>query len=138
MHNVSAYQSADRSTWTRIDMLLMLYTRCLEHIQAIQTAIDNGQRADELIQRTRASAIVATIRSGIITEYGEIPQRIDQLAEFVQVALAQGDRRQLQSAETVIRKLCEGFEAIREEAIRLEAVGEIEPLSMNTTVDTTI
>lgn len=138
MPNVSAYQTEDRSTWTRIDMLVMLYSRCLEHIQAIQVAMDKGNRADEVIQRTRAAAIVATIRSGIVTEYGEIPQRVDQLAEFVQLALIEGDKRQLQSAETVIRKLSEGFEGIREEAHRMELSGEIEPLSMDATLDTTV
>jgi flagellin-specific chaperone FliS len=138
MPNVSAYQTEDRSTWTRIDMLVMLYARCLEHIQAILAAMDKGNRADEVIQRTRAAAIVATIRSGIVTEYGEIPQRIDQLAEFVQLALIEGDQRQLQSAETVIRKLSEGFEAIRDEATRMELTGELEPLSMDATVDTTV
>ena len=135
---LNAYQSTDRSTWTRIQMLVMLYARGIEHLDGVLRAIEKQQRADEVIQRTRAAAIAAAIRSGINTEYGEIPTRIDQLIEFVQSVVVQGDAAQIRAAKDVMQKLYEGFEGIRNEANRLEVAGELPPLEQASTVNTTL
>lgn len=134
----AAYRTQESATWTRVEMVLALYARGIEHIEEALRARQLGNLADDVIHRTRAAAIVAAIRSGILTEYGEIPQRIDQLCEFVQSCLIDQDPTRLEVALKVMQDLHEAFEGIREEANQLEARGEIPPLSNASTIDATV
>lgn len=138
MTTVAAYKARDNRPWTRIEMLLSLYEKAIEHLQQAIAAIDTPDTPTLILQRTRAATVVTAIRSGILTEYGDVPAKVDQLCEFVQLCLANGDRRHLESALKVLTKLHEGFLGVRDEANRLETIGEILPMPTTTTFEATV
>ena len=59
------------------------------------------------------------------SEYGELPEKIAVLCEYVGQCLLDGSDEKMVSAVNVLTTLKEGFDAIREEANRLEKAGEI-------------
>ena len=131
------YPSTQRVEWTRIDMLLALYSGAMEQLQATIDATAQHNSVDALTHRMRAAALVVAIRSGIDTRLDELPLKIDQLCEFVQHCLANGDEPSLASALRVLTELHAGFAGIRTESLRLEKEGTIPPLNTAPQLDAT-
>ena len=109
-------------------MLLALYNKAIEHLTESLQSLDRNDTAANILQRTRAATVLVAIRSGIVTEYGEIPAKIDQLCEYVQLCVADGSRERIESACLVMGKLRDGFAGIRDEANQMELGGEIESI----------
>lgn len=126
-----AYRKQQASSWTRIDLVLALYARAEEVLQSL---LDGP---DEFPQRLQLVRLVMGIRQGLDFRYGELPQRIDQLCEFVQQQALQGDLDQLRATQPVLRTLREAFQEIRDEAAELEARGEISPPPADSSVQRT-
>jgi flagellin-specific chaperone FliS len=138
MRSLDAYKSNDAMRWARIDMLLALYEGTLQQLRLTIQAVTARDQVRATTHRTRAAALVTTIRSGIAPEHGEIAIRIDQLCEFVQHALLEGDVDRLRSAERVLQDIHSAFLQIRDEARRLEAEGVIPPLPQEATIDASV
>ncbi len=120
--------------WTRIDMLLVLFDGTLEHVeQAIVTA--DGNQEQSLHHRIRATSLVSVLRSGLDLQFGELPDRLNRLYEFVQEGLIRGDLNMMRSGHKVLTEVREGFRGIRSKAIEMEQAGEIEPLAIEATLD---
>ena len=125
----AAYKSQEPSTtWTRIEMLLALYNKAIEHLDDSLRSLAQNDVATNVLQRTRAATVIVAIRSGILTEYGDIPTKIDQLCEYVQQCIADGSRERIESARGVMSTLREGFEGIRTDANAMERNGEIKSI----------
>ncbi len=138
MNPYNSYQAAQSERWTRIEMLLALYARGIEHIQSAIDASVSGDETVSVVQRAKSAAVVATIRSGIEVKEGEVTENIDRLCEFVQACLARADVEHLKAGLRVLEQIAEGFQGIRDEAIRLERAGEIPTLPEIVTLDATI
>lgn len=139
MPTPSAYKSQSPQPWTRIELLLALYDRAVENLDNCLGSLAKNDTASYVLQRTRAAAIVTAIRSGVLTEYGEIPNKVDQLCEYVQMCLAEGTGERISSARKVMNSLREGFKGICDEANRLERAGEIPSLPhVSTTFEATV
>ena len=132
MPEKSPYETAVTG-WTRADMLLALYNGAIEQIEL---AIADGPSS--IVHRTRAAALVTAIRTGIDTDVDELSTQIDQLCEFVQHCLAEGDAKRMQSALKVLQEIRDGFEGVRDDANRREQTGEIPALSTQATVDASV
>lgn len=121
----NAYQTQNLVNWTRIDMLLALYDRAIEHCRAY---CDNADQAARELHRVRAIRIVMHLRLGLNLELGEVPQRVAQLLEFVHHCLLNGGAASVGDGCKILTTLREGFGGIQEEAIELERRGEIPPV----------
>ena len=130
-------QSSEPLKWTRIEMLLSLYQGANEQIELAIQATDSSQLGQAAVHRTRAAALVTAIRSGIDPQHGQLPVSIDQLCEFVQFCLAEGDANKMRSALKVMTELQEGFAGIRDDAVRMEQNGEIPGLPDDASVEVT-
>lgn len=121
---------------SRIEMLLDLLhatQQCLE--QTVQ--VSRGHQAGEAFRlRSRALALLGGLQSGVEPNGSEVTQKISQLYEYVQHCLVEGDERLLVSALSVLQRLTEGFEGIREEAHRLEQTGAVPPVVSAPILDT--
>ncbi len=132
-----AYKSTQSTSWTRIEMLLALYSKTIEHVQAALDNLEQGNAAQSLLHRTRAAALVVAIRSGIDPQ-ADAQFKIDPLCEYMQLALGIGDVKHLMSTLKILKDLHEAFANVREQAVALERDGKIPPLPLAPQLDATI
>lgn len=113
--------------WTRIDMLLALYSRAISAIRAAQAAHASGD--DQLLsaKSMEASRFLLGIHSGLNTDEYPIAGEIARLLNFVARRL---DEQNYDEAVYFLEKLLNSFEKIRAEAAKLEKDGHI-PALMN-------
>ena len=121
-------------SWTRIDMLLALYNAAINHIQQAQAAMDDNDERAARRSRMKALRIVVALRAGLNPEYGELVEKLESLCHFVETCLEAGSREDLASSIRVLNTLREGYEGVREEAVKLESDGTIPPLQMDSAV----
>ena len=92
----AAYQQPRSNAWTRIDMLNELYGAATEETRKVAEDIEANPNAT-MTHRVRAIALVNAIESGLDLDQGELPQRIQQLCQFVEASLVAGRRGSNQS-----------------------------------------
>jgi flagellar secretion chaperone FliS len=119
MNPLQAYRQQRALGWTRIDMLLALYTKAVDRTEAALTALRNNDRAAKSLL-TKAALLVNGLASGVDASQGELPLNILRLYEFVLHSFRSADADQVAAALDVLRTLHKGFNGIREEAVQLE------------------
>lgn len=133
----NAYKATKSTAWTRIEMLLALYAKAIEHVEAAQRALNDGQAAPHVLHRTRAATLIVAIRSGIDAQ-ADSQFKIDQLCEYMQRAVGIGDEKHLASTLKILKELHEAFDGIRDQAVQLERDGKIPPLPLAPQLDATL
>jgi flagellin-specific chaperone FliS len=121
--------------WTRIDMLLDLLRATQQCIEQVLQATRDGQNHDAFRLKSRALVLIGGLQSGVDQNGAELTEKVNQLYEYMQHCLVQGDEQMLDSALRVLQELVEGFEGIREDAIRLEQTGDIPPVTDSPMLD---
>ena len=103
------YQQQQVPSWTRIDSLLALYDGAIERLEGALVAFaeNNPQRAKPLLDRS--VYIVGGMASGLDFRYGEMPQNLLRLYEFVVRCLRQRTADKTKAALGVLRTLAKGF-----------------------------
>ncbi len=119
------YKNRSMTGWTRIDMLIALYDAAIARLSLAKTAIESGDDDNASQHLLRGQCIVIEIMGGLNSNYGELPEKIQQLCVFVSSCILDGKPKDIQAAIRVLRQLREGFEAIRPDAIELENQGTI-------------
>ena len=126
---------AEQIATSRVDMLIAIYDAT---IAATQNAVDllRSDRVHEAaLAKSQALVLVGLIESGLDLSQGEIPKQIKELCGFIEQALLNSDPEEIAAATRVLSNLRDGFAGIKEEAVALEELGEIPPVS-RTSVDT--
>lgn len=130
MVGLRAYQRQQTgSGWTRIDLLLALYDGAIDRLEAALRALaqDQDSAAQPLLRRVEL--IVAGMVAGTNPEGDDSSQNLLRLYDYVIRCLRAAGPRELHSALSVLRTLREGFQGIREEALRLERTGAVPPVN---------
>ena len=136
MHSaLKAYGEQRANAWTRIDMLLAIYDAAIDRIGKAQAALDTQDRAIVDEHRLAAQKLVMQLIGGIDLQFGALAAQIHTLCIHVATELNQGTPQSLSHCGSILWKLREGFEGIREESIALEANGEIPCLRIGTDLD---
>lgn len=133
MYAHNAYRKNVQTAWTRVDMLLALYDST---IQCLDDGIDLLNRGDLVSYpavQIKVTERILYLVDGINLESGSVASNIHDLCVFCIGQIATPTVESWVSAREVMATLREGFQAIREEAIQLEATGAIPPLSMSST-----
>ena len=125
MEPLDVYKQQRALGWTRVDMLLALYDAAIRDLHQAIEAYENENKDIAQQKRLHASRIVVQLQVGLDFDYGEIPQRIAQLCEFVQHCLLTGGLDEVKSALKVLGTLRDAFATIRDEAVSMEAAGQI-------------
>ncbi|MBL8817653.1 MAG: hypothetical protein JNL58_16625 [Planctomyces sp.] len=122
------YKDQNRFSWTRIDMLLVVYEQTIDAIQRGADAIAAG-RTNELISiRLRTMKCLVTIIDGLNQNAGDTPQQILRLCLFVLDQVETDELESWQSALKIMQTLYDGFQGIQDEAREAEHRGEIPAL----------
>lgn len=135
---LKAYGAQRAISWTRIDMLLAIYDGAIDRIAKARTALESGRHEEVEEHRAAAQKLVIQLVAGIDLQYGETVERIHQLCVHVTTQLSTPTVESFAHCSEILSTLREGFQGIREEAIRMEADGEIPSIRMTGDVDLTI
>lgn len=136
------YRSNNAFSWTRADMLLLIYdravtalqdgVRCLESRTRHEAARPEDAILDPDLNRARCAvhrAIVA-ISEGLNPDLGEVPTNIMRLCIFVIDQTRTDSLPGWQSSLRVIQTLREGFLAVADDARIMEHSGHIPGLDV--------
>lgn len=135
---IKAYGEQRANAWTRIEMLLAIYDGAIDRIGKAQTAMESGDCALVEENRLAAQKLVVQLISGIDLQFGTLAAQIHNLCIHVASELNNATPKSLSHSASVLWKLREGFEGIREEAITLESTGELPGLRIDSDVDIVI
>ena len=138
MRPLQAYRQQQNTFLPRIDLILALYRTGLDLIRRARTAFDEKRETDAKSLLAQAQMIVTSLASGYTGATDEAGLNFLRLYEFVAYCLSDPSTKHLDSAERVLRTLSEGFVAAREEALELEATGQIPPLSKERQVEVSV
>lgn len=129
MHPYQAYRRQTQFAWTRVDMLLAIYDATIASLDAGIEAMQGQDQKMDPAHQLRASQLLLLILDGIDAEGSEVAARIRDLCLFCVNQVSSPTVAAWTSARDVLSTLREGFQAIREEAIQLEAAGVIPQVS---------
>ncbi len=132
---IKAYGEQRANGWTRIEMLLAIYDGAIDKIGKAQAALENNENALVEEHRLAAQKLVMQLISGIDLQFGDLASQMHTLCIHVATELNHATAGSLSHCDSILRKLREGFEGIREEAIVLESNGDIPGLRLSADVD---
>jgi flagellar protein FliS len=124
-----AYKQQVALGWSRIDMLLALYSGAIDRLERAVSAFGHGDSDATVPLLLRAQQMVTELFAGIDLKYGELPATLASLYNYVLWAISQGTPDYLQSSITILKTLREGLEGIRDQAMDMERSGAIPPIA---------
>jgi flagellin-specific chaperone FliS len=130
MNPYQKYKQISSRSWTRVDMLLVVYDQ-------VVTALNDGvrllreDRTTELpAVRLRAMRTLLAIADGLDLNQGDVPNQVLRLVEYSLEQIKSQSADAWLSAAEVINKLREGFQEIQEQARKDEYEGRIPALDV--------
>ena len=134
MHYHNQAMDAMVKGWTRIDMLLALYSRT---IATIREAKEAKETDDALLFGTKildANRFLLGLHCGLNTDEYPLAVDVARLLNFVSMRLSENN---FDEAIYFLEKLHASFSQIRDEAAELEQSGKIPKFAEANTLDTT-
>ncbi len=127
MNAYRRYQQTQPDTgWTRMDLLLALYDKALEHLDRAEAALVAGDTSGAVGRLSKAQTVIMALADGVRVEVNpEVNTNILRLYEFAVTTLSQPSVANVASVRKILRTLREGFEAVRVEANEMERSGRV-------------
>lgn len=123
MYAKNAYQQPHGTTLPRIDVLLEIYDRLLDHLERARAVLSTvPDEARRLL--TPCSAAVSGLATGLDLDVN-ISANFFRLYEYIIHCIAQASDSSLRDAQDILRTLRDGFQAVRPQALDLERAGHI-------------
>lgn len=129
----AAYGNENPQRWTRIELLLALYSETISELEKVATA--EPESSDMFRHRMKAISLVAAIESGVDVQYGDVPMNVLRLCQFVRDSLVSCEPERMRCSVQIMQELYEGFSAIRSSAIDLERCGETPQIDSHATIE---
>jgi flagellin-specific chaperone FliS len=137
MQGYAAYKQTRDLPLTRIDLILALYRKALDHLASARAALIGPSPADALPHLTRTQLIVVSIASGLPADKDAVAINFLRLYEFVAHQMVVGTLESVEAATRVLKTLLKGFETVHEQAVSLESQGKIPRLGRDHMVSLT-
>lgn len=128
----TAYRQSTATSWTRIDMLLALYDGSLFAVQHALQAIQVGKQDKLITHRHRAQRLITELLAGVDAEQGELANNVYRLLMFCLMQTTESTADEWKSVASILQQLRDAFAEIRDEAARLEQIGQIPKLGHDT------
>ncbi len=130
MNPHSTYKTAKAISWTRIDMLLLIYENAIEALDKGIEVIESGNLSELLFQRIDAQRKILLIAEGLSIDEDATAAHIMNICVFILDQIGTDSLENWKSSLKLIETLHEGFEEIAEEARELERKGQIPQLQI--------
>lgn len=127
-----AYRKTAQSGWTRIEMLLAIYDATIASLDNGIDALNQNRLETFPALQLRSSQLCLLIISGIDSNASEVAGNLRNLCMFCMDQISQPDLHAWTSARNVLETIREGFLAIKDQGIQLEAAGSITQLPRDT------
>lgn len=129
MQGSHAYRKNALAGWSRIEMLLAIYDNAIASFDAGIDFLSRKSISDFAPQQIRTLQLLVLLLDGINADSGEVARNTRDLCVFCIEQASTADPQNWRGAREVLVTLREGFRGIREEAIQLEATGQIPGLT---------
>ncbi|MEM0925106.1 MAG: flagellar protein FliS [Planctomycetota bacterium] len=127
MEPLQSYQRKKiQAGWSRVDLLLMLYEKAIEAVDACEIAAQTGDQALYVKHEMTARKVFLAIHSGLKPDEDEVAFNIARLLHFVLLSF---DERRFDDCKRILDQVRQGFARIADEANELERSGAISPLA---------
>lgn len=134
MHYHNQAMDAMVKGWTRIDMLIALYSRTISTVREAQEAKEAGNNQLFGTKILDVNRLILGLHSGLDIDKSPLATDVARLLNFVSLRISEHN---FTEAIHFLEKLHTSFSEIRDEAAELEKTGTIPPLVEANTLDTT-
>ncbi|MCA9033717.1 MAG: hypothetical protein KDA91_01245 [Planctomycetaceae bacterium] len=126
------YKQAQSFSWTRIDMLLLIYEKAVHHLTDGVHLIEKGDTKSLILKRLSVQRVVLMIMEGIDPQFeeSEIPRQILRICRYVIERTESDSLDDWRSALNVIQTIREGFQAVQDDARAAEYSGLVPALDV--------
>ncbi|QEF98841.1 hypothetical protein Mal15_28980 [Stieleria maiorica] len=133
MEQLKTYQRTSiKRGWTRVDMLLMLYDRAIESIEACEIAADAGDPALFCKHELAMRKTIMAIHAGLKPDEDEVAFNIARLLHFVMIRF---DEKDFANCIKLLSQIRDGFAQVADQANEMERQGEIPALPESDTFE---
>jgi flagellin-specific chaperone FliS len=131
------YRRSAAASWTRIDLLLVVYDVGLETARRAREAAAIGDHAEVIRRQLKLQQVIVAILDGLDPAQREATERMQRLCLFMLERSQRGTPADWDAVQRILATLREGFAGIRDQAAELEARGVIPPAPGARYVDAT-
>lgn len=130
MNPHAKYRTATAISWTRIDMLLLIYENAIEALDKGIAILESADRTDFIHARVDAQRKILLIAEGLSVDTDPTAAHIMNLCVFILDQISTDSLENWQTSLKLIETLHEGFQQIADEARELERKGKIPQLQV--------
>ena len=122
------YKTVQSYSWTRVDMLILVYDQAVSALSEGARLLEQNRKAELPAVKLRAMKTLLAIAEGLNLQRGELPIQVLRLVVFALDQVRIESAEAWRSAESVISTLRAGFLEIQDEARKDEYEGRIPSL----------
>lgn len=122
------YKTVQSYSWTRVDMLILVYDQAVSALSEGARLLEQNRKAELPAVKLRAMKTLLAIAEGLNLQRGELPIQVLRLVVFALDQVRIESAEAWRSAESVISTLRAGFLEIQDEARKDEYEGKIPSL----------
>ena len=130
MNPYQKYKQISSRSWTRVDMLLVVYDQVVSALNDGVRLLREDRTTELPAVRLRAMRTLLAIADGLDLNQGDVPNQVLRLVEYSMEQIKSQSADAWLSAAEVINKLREGFQEIQEQARKDEYEGRIPALDV--------
>ncbi|GAB5440472.1 MAG: hypothetical protein Fues2KO_08210 [Fuerstiella sp.] len=130
MNPHNRYRTAKAMSWTRIDMLLLIYENAIEALDKGVSILESEDQSEMLHVRVDAQRKVLLIAEGLSVDEDPTAAHIMNLCVFILDQISTDDVESWKTSVKLLETLHEGFQGIADEARELEKKGSIPALQI--------
>jgi flagellin-specific chaperone FliS len=122
------YKQASSLSWTRVDMLLLVYDQAVAALNEGTLLLEQGRTSELMPVSLRAARTLLMIADGLDLQKGELPVQVLRLVVYALDQIRTNTPKNWRSASAVIGQLRDGFLEIQDRARNDEYEGRIPAL----------
>ena len=130
MNPYQKYKQISSRSWTRVDMLLVVYDQVVSALNDGVRLLREDRTTELPAVRLRAMRTLLAIADGLDLNQGDVPNQVLRLVEYSMEQIKSQSADEWLSAAEVMNKLREGFQEIQEQARKDEYEGRIPALDV--------
>ncbi|MCA9084699.1 MAG: hypothetical protein KDA81_11615 [Planctomycetaceae bacterium] len=119
------YRESKLLSWTRIDMLLLIYESAIESLDRGVHLLQTGQTAEMPMARIDAQRKILLITDGLAIDTDPTAVHIMNICVFILDQINSDSVENWQTSVKLLETIHEGFQEIAEEAREMERTGKI-------------